>query len=201
MGELSRCWREVSVVFCCALSCSTFQGHLGRRLRFGVVQDGCGEEPFALWQPGGSQSTPCRAGLADGGRAGRWGAGKRENMECGAAWQRLQDAPSAPCFCLRPLQGSTEPLHKSHTGPAVHWPLVQTFVNAVCCWSCSPVCDSERVPGSCRADYRSSGQWLFTQQIQLLLWWWVLLVFYIRMTLAVQINHSCSPAPSSSGDF
>lgn len=43
------------------------------------------------------------AGLADGGRSGRWGAGKRENMECGAAWQRLQDAPSAPCFCLRPL--------------------------------------------------------------------------------------------------
>lgn len=78
-------------MFCCAVSRSTLQGHPDRRLRFGVVQDGGGKGPCALLQPERSQSTPWGAGQADGEQE----RGRTRNV-------RLQDAPSAPCSCLRP---------------------------------------------------------------------------------------------------
>lgn len=72
LGELSQCWREVSAVFCCAVSCSTLQGHPDRHLRFGVVQDGCGEEP--LCSLAAERELECSVWS----RAGLWGLVSRK---------------------------------------------------------------------------------------------------------------------------
>lgn len=109
-----------------------------------------GKGPCVLLQPGrvlehlGSSTSQQRrlaAALADGEQDR--GRSIQHGLCCGAAWWRLLDAPSAPCFHLRPAQGSTELLNTNHTGPDVSWPaelLVQMLANASSCVLLGAVC-------------------------------------------------------------